>query len=184
MRYARVETIVQTVALEVYVFRQAVVERIVAQVEAIELPWQIGIPNVVDLWDPGQRVTRRAIGLARRRRRYLKNHSSLRFSPMQSIHFPSRNEAFSRNKVAFYRNGLVCLSKRSVSASGTLICRFAGIFRGLEIRDDVTCPLFSGGNRCILDDNLTGCAFPRREKRSSFYRFARRGSRRAPLAAK
>lgn len=44
---AGVETVVQPVALEVYVFGNPFIERIVRQVIAVQLLGQIGIPNVV-----------------------------------------------------------------------------------------------------------------------------------------
>ena len=51
MRHARVKSIVEAVAFEVDVLGYAVVERVIAQVVAVQLAGQIRVPDVVDLRD-------------------------------------------------------------------------------------------------------------------------------------
>lgn len=51
VRHARVKPIVEPVAFEVDVLRYAVVERVIAEVVAVQLAGQIRVPDVVDLRD-------------------------------------------------------------------------------------------------------------------------------------
>lgn len=54
MRNASVESVVETVALEVYLFGHGIVERIVGEVLSVQLPRKIWIKDVVDLGNSGQ----------------------------------------------------------------------------------------------------------------------------------
>lgn len=71
MRHAGVESVVQAVALKVDILGDAVVERIVAKIVAVQLARQIRVPYVIDLRNPRQSVAGGRVGLARRRRRRL-----------------------------------------------------------------------------------------------------------------
>lgn len=52
VRNARVETVVQPIALEVDFVRYPIVERIVGQVVAVQFSRQIRIVHIIDLGDP------------------------------------------------------------------------------------------------------------------------------------
>lgn len=69
VRNASVESVVQPVAFEVDVLGYAVVERVVAEVVAVQLPRKIRVPDVIDLWYPGEHVAGRRVRLGGRRRR-------------------------------------------------------------------------------------------------------------------
>lgn len=51
VRHARVKSIMEAVAFEVDVLRYAVVERVIAEIVAVQLAGQIRVPDVVDLRD-------------------------------------------------------------------------------------------------------------------------------------
>lgn len=68
MRHAGVESVVQAVTLEVDILGYAVVERVVAEVVAVQLARQIRVPYVVDLRDPGQSVAGGRVALGGRHR--------------------------------------------------------------------------------------------------------------------
>lgn len=59
----------QPVAFEVDVLGYAVVERVVAEVVAVQLPRKIRVPDVIDLRYPGEHVAGRRVRLGGRRRR-------------------------------------------------------------------------------------------------------------------
>ena len=63
MRHARVESVVKTVAFEVDVLWYAVVERIIAEIVAVQLARQIRVPDVIDLRDSREDVSGRRVRL-------------------------------------------------------------------------------------------------------------------------
>ena len=66
MRNARVEAVVKSVALEIDLFGNGVVERIVGQVVSVELAGQIRIVHVIDLRNSSQVLLGRVVGYRRR----------------------------------------------------------------------------------------------------------------------